>query len=260
MSDSTPPSVAAPAPGAPATAPPALARAGVEDLLGSVFAGIAVLRGLALAVHARAAAEDRAPTSTDLAGIRPTVLEQLAASGGFLAGTGVIAAPGTLADRPRWLEWWRLPYGRAQEPCPLCVDLDPHSVGGYEYPAAEWFEVPRRTGRPAVVGPYVDYAGTDEYVLTFSVPVSDGSGFLGVAAADVRATDLERAALPVLDAAGHASLLVNPSGRVIASNTPLAVAGSLAPQGRTRLLSFPTGEEWEGCAGLPWQLAGAPEA
>ena len=230
------------------------AAPGVEATLRAVFEGIAELRELAAGVHARARAAGRAPTTDDLAAIRPTVLRQLDADDGLRAGTGVIAAPGVLGDAPRWLEWWRRP-ARGAELCPLCVDLDPDSVGAYEYPAAEWFEIPRSSGRRAVVGPYVDYAGTDEYILTFAAPVTGDAGFFGVAAADIRATDVERAVLPLLDSAdGAPVLLVNASGRVIASNTPDAIAGSLAPADRSSGTRLPRGPGWEDCAGLPWTL------
>ena len=238
------------------------ARIAFEEVLREIFAGVAELGNLASDLHSGAAAEGRSPTSRELAEIRPAALARLTAPGGILAGTGVIAAPDALADRPRWLEWWRLPHDRTSAPYPLSVDLDPHSVGGYEYPAAEWFEIPRRTERRAVVGPYVDYAGTDEYVLTFSAPVRGEAGFFGVAAADVRATDLERAALPLLHATGPGTLLVNPSGRVLASNTPAVVTGSLAPSGRAEHGTLAAGTEWRECTGLPWSLAraGRPDA
>ncbi|GAB2819612.1 cache domain-containing protein [Streptomyces daliensis] len=232
---------------------------GVETLLADVFAGVGVLRERTAALLRRASAEGRRPTSADLATLRPTVLRHLAESRGTLAGTGVIAAPGALADRARWLEWWRVPDGTAAgtgegTPCPLCVDLDPGSVGAYEYPAADWFDGPRRTGRRTVVGPYVDYAGTDEYILTCAAPVGFGQDFFGVAAADIRATDFERAVLPLLEAEGGAALLVNASGRVLASNTPDSITGSLAPADARRGAVLPRGDGWADCTGLPWSL------
>lgn len=222
--------------------------AAVAALLKDTFDGVDALRELAVAVHSRAVAEDRAPTTVDLETIRPTVLAHLA-SHPRLAGTGVIAAPGTLADQPRWLEWWRRPSVGA-EPAPLAVDLDPGSIGSYEYPLAPWFEVPSRTGKRVVVGPYVDYAGTDEYILTFAAPITSDAGFFGVAAADIRANDLERAMLPMLNAEGPATLLVNATGRVVASNSPATIVGSMVGLEKgTRLDS-----EWPDCVGLPWFL------
>ncbi|MPZ79172.1 MAG: hypothetical protein GEV28_01735 [Actinophytocola sp.] len=230
------------------------AAATVEAVLRDTFTGIDTLRSLAVDVHRRAVAEGRAPTTTDLETIRPTVLEHLSAHD-RLAGTGVIAAPGTLADQPRWLEWWR----RSQSdgvPRPLAVDLDPGNVGSYEYPLAPWFDVPYRTGRRVVVGPYVDYAGTDEYILTFAAPITSDAGFFGVAAADIRANDFERAMLPMLNTEGPATLLVNSTGRVIASNTPATIVGSMVRPGHGDRRELP-GDDWSDCAGLPWFLVRA---
>lgn len=225
----------------------------VDAVLHEVFSGIAVIRDLAATVQARAAGEERMPTTDELASIRPTVLEQLARESPPLAGTGVIAAPGVLADEPRWLEWWRTAEDR-DSPYRLSVDLDPHNVGSYEYPSARWFDVPQRTGRRVVVGPYVDYAGTDEYILTFADPITTVDGFFGVAAADIRATDFELAMLPLLDAAGRQAFLVNVHGRVIASNTPDAIVGSMRRPVEADGHRVPSGQEWADCDGLPWTL------
>ncbi|MBN6041041.1 cache domain-containing protein [Amycolatopsis sp. 195334CR] len=229
-----------------------VATARVEALLNEVFAGIGALAAQVVALYERAGAEGRAPSTTDLAALRPAILAHLRGPGPALAGTGVIMAPELLADEPRWLEWLRLPLG-SSEPCPLSVDLDPHSVAGYEYTSTEWFSAPRRTGRRVVVGPYVDYAGTDEYILTFAEPIRSGERFLGVAAADIRATDFEQSMLPVLDATAPRSALVNGFGRVIASNSPDTLLGLLAPEARQEC-ALPRGDAWADCDGLPWSL------
>jgi hypothetical protein len=223
----------------------------VDALLRDTFTGIETLRALTIDVHRRALSEGRAPTTEDLSTIRPTVLAHLSTHA-HLAGTGVIAAPGVLADQPRWLEWWRRPP--TGDPLPLTVDLDTGNVGSYDYPLAPWFDVPCRTGRRVVVGPYVDYAGTDEYILTFAVPVISNAGFFGVAAADIRTGDLERALLPTLNSEGPATALVNATGRVLASNSPAMIVGSMVPPGRDDRQELPPGEEWADCVGLPWFL------
>lgn len=228
------------------------AAATVDALLRETFAGIEVLRALTVDVHRRAVTQGRAPTTSDLEAIRPTVLEHLSARR-LCAGTGVIAAPGTLADQPRWLEWWRRPPAEGS-PFPLAVDLDPGSIGSYEYPDAPWFEVPFRTGRRVVVGPYVDYAGTDEYILTFAAPITSDAGFFGVAAADIRATDFERAVLPLLNTEGPATLLVGPTGRVLASNTPATIVGALVGPAEGTRREVAHDQSWADCEGLPWFL------
>jgi hypothetical protein len=220
-----------------------------------VFEDVNVLRDQAVALCERARLEGCRPDTTDLAEIRPAVFEHLSKANGRLNGTGVITAPGMLADQPRWLAWWRKP-GNSAEPRPLSVDLDPHHVGGYDYPAAEWFAVPQRSGNRVIVGPYVDYAGTDEYILTFAAPIYACDEFFGVAAADIRATDFEREMLPILDSTG-AMLLLNASGRVIASNTPAVIIGSLVPANLRDRRELLVGPQWSDCAGLPWSLVRA---
>lgn len=224
----------------------------VDALLRDTFTGIETLRSLAIDVHRDAVAEGRAPTTADLSTIRPTVLAHLAAHP-RLAGTGVIAAPGVLADQSRWLEWWRRPSA-ASDPLPLAVDLDTGNIGSYDYPLAPWFDVPCRTGRRVVVGPYVDYAGTDEYILTFAAPVTSDAGFFGVAAADIRTNDFERAMLPTLSSEGPATALVNATGRVLASNTPTMIVGSIVHPERGTRQELASGDEWTDCVGLPWSL------
>jgi hypothetical protein len=225
----------------------------VETLLRDTFDGIEILRSLAIDVQRHALAQGRSPTTEDLSTIRPTIRAHLS-SHPRLAGTGVIAAPGVLADQPRWLEWWRRPPASTGDPLPLTVDLDTGNVGSYDYPLAPWFDVPNRTGRRVVVGPYVDYAGTDEYILTFAAPIASEAGFFGVAAADIRANDLERAMLPTLNSEGPATVLVNASGRVLASNTPTTIVGSMIHPGPGPHQRLPPGKEWADCAGLPWLL------
>lgn len=225
----------------------------VAALIDAVFTGVDALRDLAATVHERAALENRKATTTDLASIRPAIFDQLNRTPPELAGTGVIAAPGVLSDQPRWLEWWRRPRGAA-EPFPLSVDLDPQHIGGYEYTSAPWFDAPRLTGRRIVVGPYVDYAGTDEYILTFASPISTSQGFFGVAAADIRASDFEQSTLPLLNDAGPKTLLVNASGRVIASNTADSIVGSLVPVRDRPRSQVPPDPGPSRCEGLPWSL------
>ncbi|MEV4066024.1 PDC sensor domain-containing protein [Nonomuraea dietziae] len=167
-------------------------------------------------------------TSADLAGVRPQIFGCLRRLRGVAAGTGVIVAPGVLADRPRWLDWWQAPP--EDDPVFLDVDLDPDSLDFYDYTAAEWFAAPQRTRCRHVVGPYVDYGGTDTYVLTFTAPAQVDGRFLGVVGADVRAARFEALLLGVLAACPTQVTLVNAEGRVVAANSPRLPAGALLPE------------------------------
>lgn len=229
----------------------------IED----VYSGLAQLCDRVVTLHHSARAENAELRSSRLAELRPLLFEQLGRRSHLVAGTGFIAAPGVLADTARWLEWWEL---TAQgEHRFLDVDLDPDSVDFYDYTAAEWFEVPERTGERVIVGPYVDYGGTDAYMLTLTIPVTTPDAFLGVTGADVPAGRFEAAVLPVLRKINVEAALLNATGRIIASNTPRKLQGSLLKDYRHS--SSAMTDAWESrdatthpCPGLPWTLLTFP--
>lgn len=162
-----------------------------------------------------------APRSTDLAPLRETILGELERRGKLFNGAGVVMADGVLTDHPRHLEWW-LPDGQR-----LILELNPDSEYFYDYTKMDWFTVPRDQGRRWVQGPHLDYACTDEYVCTFSIPVTITSGtFLGIAGADVPVAAIEEALLPRFQAFGQRVVLVNSEGRVIIGTDPEFTTGS----------------------------------
>ncbi|MEV6336915.1 cache domain-containing protein [Nocardia vinacea] len=162
-----------------------------------------------------------APRSTDLAPLRETILGELERRGKLFNGAGVVMADGVLTDHPRHLEWW-LPDGQR-----LILELNPDSEYFYDYTKMDWFTVPRDQGRRWVQGPHLDYACTDEYVCTFSIPVTVTSGtFLGIAGADVPVAAIEEALLPRFQAFGQRVVLVNSEGRVIIGTDPEFTTGS----------------------------------
>lgn len=177
-----------------------------------------------LALLAGAAAENRQPTTTDLAGLRPGLKERLAALA-LMSGAGFVAAPGLLADAGAWLEWWQT--GPGGEVRPLLLDLDPRHSAYSDYTHWEWYALARDTGQRAVAGPYVDYLCSDEYSLTLSMPVNLDGRFTGVAAADVYLPDFEAAVMPVLQRLPGPACLVNSRGRVAVSTYADHLAGSL---------------------------------
>jgi hypothetical protein len=73
-------------------------------------------------------------------------------------------------------------------------------------------------------GPYVDYHGTDQYILTMSTPVLYGGEFLGITGADLYLRTVEKAVLPLLPPGG---ILLNVQGRVIISRSARHVTGAL---------------------------------
>lgn len=152
---------------------------------------------------------------------------------GLAAGAGVVLAPHTVADAPRCIEWWWA--DQSARIVPLEVDLDPESAEFYDYTTTDWYREPERTGAPTLAGPYVDFICTHEYTFTLAAPVRQAGRFIGVAAADILATQVERLVLPGLSGLGLAELgctavLASAHGRVIASTSASLPPGVALPR------------------------------
>lgn len=219
-----------------------------------VFHSVAAVRDNMLDAH-RAARERGEPMADrDVTAMREMLVDLLHEKREIAVGMGVIVAPGFLADQPLRLEWWQCEPERG-DPRRLEVDLNPHSVGFYDYAAAEWFVVPRRTGHRHVVGPYVDVHGTDRYLLTLTVPVVADGEFVGVAGADVPVARFETLVLRELGELAVDVVVVNPEDRVVLSTSARWLAGSLAAPGalqdaaRVRTVTL---------ADPPWQVVVLP--
>ena len=147
-------------------------------------------------------------------------------------GLGLVVAPQPGRGLPLRLEWWQVdPDGgrlRTLEP-----DLKPTSLGYYDYTATEWFDVPRRTGRRHVVGPYVDVHGTGRYLLTLTEPVVvDGRVRRAWPVPTCRCAGSRPTCCEVLGRLPAPFLLVNGEDRVVLSTAPRWLVGSLLRAGR----------------------------
>jgi len=162
----------------------------------------------------------------DLAPIRDRV-HAILARAPLVAGAGMVFAPDVLEDAPLWLEWWR--RAGAGPPAFLAAELDPARPDFYDYVRAEWFTTPRDAGERWIAGPFVDHSGTNEHILTLTLPVVRDGRFLGVAGADIAVGAIEPIAAPALAATGADAALLNHRGRVIATNTPRWPVGLLWP-------------------------------
>jgi hypothetical protein len=168
-------------------------------------------------------AEPDGSTSAALHRIRPQVIEAL---GGLVIGAGFVSAPHVLSDQEFGFEWWTSPAEEGEPPEQLFISLDPDSENFLDYTRQSWFTVPRDSGRRHINGPYVDYLCTDEYTLTFTLPV-ERDGFAGVVGADVYVREFERTVRKRLRSLGREAALLNAQGRVIVSNSVRQATGSL---------------------------------
>ncbi|WP_199433847.1 cache domain-containing protein [Qaidamihabitans albus] len=211
----------------------------VSALVEGVFTGLDPVLSQADALFAGA---DRSGVRAEqLERLRPEVLRTLGGHDGLVVGAGFIAAPNVLADQEFGFEWWtRTDGGR---PTQLFISLDPASDHFLDYTRQSWFTVPRDTGHRHITGPYVDYLCTDEYTMTFTVPVRANGAFAGVVGADVFVREFEHLLQPRLRGLPGRAALVNAQGRVIVSNSARQPTGSLV-----RALDIPA---WWGSGAEP---------
>jgi hypothetical protein len=213
----------------------------VATAVEGVFACVADLRDPALA--ALGAGE---PAARDgAAALEERARDLLAAPGQLAVGLGLVAAP--RPDRDIRLLWWQADPDSGLVAA-LRPDLRPASLDFYDYPATDWFDVPRRTGQRHVVGPYVDVHGTGRYLLTLTGPLVAGEEFLGVVGADVPVNRFENHLLRALDPGVDAVVVLNEESRVVLSTSPCWLIGDLldAPPGAATASA--------GVPGVPWRL------
>lgn len=220
--------------------------AAVSEVVEELFATVAAVRDATLRPAAQHGLASGGPVLGD--DVPPLLREP----GRLPVGLGLVVAPRPDLGLPLRLEWWQVDPGtgrlRALEP-----DLRPTSLGYYDYTSAEWFDVPRRTGRRHVVGPYVDVHGTGRYLLTLTEPVLVGGDFAGVAGADVPVRRFETHLLRVLGPGTAPFLLLNDEGRVVLSTAPRWPVGGLVPPGR------PVAGPATRVPGTPWRLLPAED-
>lgn len=226
-------------------------RRSVAEVAEHVFSTVLLLREEAIKVYIDAVDRGAQLRSRDVRSLGPRVRELLQQHTEIIAGLGVIAAPGLLDDEPHLLEWWQTEQGRTA-PVALEVDLNPASLGFYDYAATEWFDVPRRSGHRHIVGPYVDVHGTGRYVLTFTIPLTAGGQFLGVVGADVPVACFESRLLGDLGR-NREIVVLNAEQRVVMSTSSRFLIGALLPTAGSGHVD----ESLEGydVPNLPWQLA-----
>jgi hypothetical protein len=225
----------------PATAEAARVGAAVADAVERVFATVVAVRSAALRPAAREGFATGAPVLGD------EVPDLLLEPGQLAVGLGLVVAPRPERELPLRLEWWQLDEDgnrlRSLEP-----DLRPTSLGYYDYTSSPWFDVPRRTGRRHVVGPYVDVHGTGRYLLTLTEPVVVDGEFAGVAGADVPVRRFEAHLLQALGRRPAPFLLVNDEDRVV-----LSTAARRRPV-RPAAAARPPAGAAVAVPGTPWRL------
>lgn len=161
-------------------------------------------------------------TEGQLYEVQKTVLELLGKDP-MHVGMGFVADPGAVEDLERYMLWWQQNGGRTSR---LRLNFDRTSIDVYDYAEMEWFTLPRAGYERVTFGPYVDYSGSELYIVTATVSVTAEGTFYGVVGADLLFGELERRLLAVLREAPLDAVLVNAERRVVSANSPRWVHGS----------------------------------
>lgn len=176
-----------------------------------------------------ATAFDHRPTARELnTAVARSVLPTLGKLDDVVHGLGFMAEAGVLAESCYWLEWWQ----RASDGTfdrDYSHQLDPTRDDFYDYSSKGYMTQPRTSGEASAMGPYIDYGGVDDYLVTVSVPVTSKGSFVGIMAADIRVADLELSVSPWLARANGVCVLLNAESRVLLSNSVGYNVGDVLP-------------------------------
>ncbi|TLM81970.1 GntR family transcriptional regulator [Pseudarthrobacter sp. NamE2] len=137
-------------------------------------------------------------------------------------GAGVIFSVEAIENPGGILEWWT---SRAQGIEKLEFDLTPGGERFYDYQNMPFFASARNTGKQSMWGPYLDYLGLDEYILTHTAPIQLAGTFIGVAGYDIRIRKLEELFMPALRAIPGDAALLNENRSVVVGNSGAYLVG-----------------------------------
>jgi hypothetical protein len=137
-------------------------------------------------------------------------------------GYGFVAAPGVVEGRERYLFWFQHSDRGLRR---LRLNFDSRDINVYDYLHMDWYTKAQQSLGPALYGPYVDYTGSDRFVLTLSIPVVHEGRFLGVAGSDLLMSWMEVELTPVLNQVEAETLVVNADRQVVISNSARWIPG-----------------------------------
>ena len=141
----------------------------------------------------------------------------------FAVGAGTFFAAQSVEAEGHIFEWWS--RGQSGSIAKLDADLTPGSNRYYDYEKLPFFSTAASTGEQTLWGPYIDYLGFEEYIITLTAPFSLHGTFAGVAGCDILVKDLEPLIMPDLRAIPGNAALVNASNRVIMGNSGMYLVG-----------------------------------
>jgi hypothetical protein len=162
-------------------------------------------------------------TERDLRAVQPAAAAFLR-SHEIPMAAGIVVGPGVIENKDGSIDFWRRSdSGTTQR---IVFNLSPDDPGFYDFVTYEWFAEVVATGKPAIQGPYLDYAGMDKYILTAMVPLSLDGVLIGTAGCDVEVRELERVIMPILRTIPGDAALVSKFDRIILGNSGRFLVGN----------------------------------
>jgi hypothetical protein len=147
-------------------------------------------------------------------------------------GTGAVFSRAATGSEEGILEWWARDPDRGF--ARITFGTNPTGDRFYDYERLEWFETAFGAKKRAIAGPYIDYLGIEEYIVTCMTPLTIAGEVVGVVGCDIRMGDLERALMPMLLRIPGDAAILNPHGNVLVGNSGHFLSGdrvTSAPDG-----------------------------
>jgi hypothetical protein len=163
----------------------------------------------------------------DLAPIKALSVSFLAANP-VVGGAGMILAPGAVDAHRGTIDWWR--HDEEGTDSKVLFNLATESGSSYDFQSLPWFNAVAETGQPAIAGPYVDYGGMDQYIVTLMVPLDLGEDILGMVGCDIEVSALEKLMVPILRKIHGDAALLSSENRVILGNSGRFLVGNRVRQ------------------------------
>jgi hypothetical protein len=162
-------------------------------------------------------------TERDLRAVQPAAAAFLSRHQIPMAA-GIVVGPGVIENKDGSIDFWR--RGDAGTTQRIVFNLSPDDPGFYDFVTYEWFAEVVSTGKPAIQGPYLDYAGMDKYIVTAMVPLSLDGILIGTAGCDTEVRELERVIMPILRTIPGDAALVSKLDRIILGNSGRFLVGN----------------------------------
>jgi hypothetical protein len=187
---------------------------------------------------ADATTEDQPIQPAAIHSLFEAVQVELASPDTPVLGMGFFPNPAASADGADVHWWYQSSNGRPLSK--LRVATKPQHIDFYDYGTAPWWLGAINSEALNVTGPYVDYNGTNAYVVTFSRSVQQDGVPLGVIALDVPVGKLQSIWQSALLKLPRPTSVVDHDGLVIATNSGRLLGGTLRLAGdRGRVLPVP---------------------